>query len=150
VSNATAQSSANTQSIQPKTESEVAFIPAEARESPAPQATPGIEIKEEKPVVEDKPIALPSSATGSTDAGKEGKVTIQIGSYNEAAQAEERVVNLKSAGFEARSVAIEIPKRGTWYRVQSGRFINRDEAERYGKQLRDKGLVSSFITTDIQ
>jgi cell division septation protein DedD len=57
---------------------------------------------------------------------------------------------LKSAGFEARSVAVEIPKRGTWYRVQSGRFINREEAERYGKQLRDKGVVSSFITTDVQ
>jgi DedD protein len=81
---------------------------------------------------------------------KAGKVTIQIGSYNEAAQAEERVANLKSAGYEARSVAVEIPKRGTWYRVQSGRFVNRDEAEQYGRQLRERGVVSSFITTDVQ
>jgi hypothetical protein len=57
---------------------------------------------------------------------------------------------LKSAGFEARSVEVEIPKRGTWYRVQSGRFVSRDEAERYGRQLRDRGVVSSFITTDVQ
>jgi len=150
-SNSTAQSPVNNQTVQPKTESEVAFIPAEAKESPAlQQATPNVEKNEEKPVIEEKPATLPSSQTSSTGEGKEGKVTIQIGSYNEARQAEERVVNLKTAGFEARSVAIEIPKRGTWYRVQSGRFISRDEAERYGKQLRAKGVVASFITTDIQ
>jgi hypothetical protein len=34
--------------------------------------------------------------------------------------------------------------------VQSGRFVSRDEAERYGRQLRDRGIVSSFITTDVQ
>jgi cell division septation protein DedD len=149
VSNSTTHSPVNNQIIQPTTESGVAFIATEAKESPAPQATPGIELNEEKPVVGEKP-AMPASSTSLSGDMKAGKVTIQLGSYNEAAQAEERVVSLKSAGFEARSVAVEIPKRGTWYRVQSGRFINRDEAERYGKQLRDKGIVSSFITTDIQ
>jgi len=151
VTNLTAQSSLNNQLVQPKTESDVAFITTEAKNPPAPQqAIPDIKMIVDKPVVEQKPEAMPPSSTNSSDGMKEGKVTIQIGSYNEAGQAEERVVNLKAAGFEARSVAIEIPKRGTWYRVQSGRFINRDEAERYGKQLRDKGVVSSFITTDIQ
>ncbi|MCA1556500.1 MAG: SPOR domain-containing protein [Acidobacteria bacterium] len=149
VSNSTAQSPVNNQSVQPMTESGVAFIATEAKESVAPQATPDIEINVEKSVVGEK-RAMSASSMNSSGEAKEGKVTVQIGSYNEAAQAEQRVVNLKSAGFEARSVAVEIPKRGTWYRVQSGRFINRDEAERYGKQLRDKGIVSSFITTDIQ
>jgi cell division septation protein DedD len=147
-SNSTDQSSVNNQIVQPKAESEAAFVTTQAKESPtSQQAVPDLQMIEEKRVEEEKPAMQPSSSTNSK---AEGKVTVQIGSYNEAGQAEERVVSLKNAGFEARSVAIEIPKRGTWYRVQSGRFINRVEAERYGKQLRDKGVVSSFITTDIQ
>jgi cell division protein FtsN len=147
--NSTAQSPVATQPAQSTTESRVAFIPTEAKEATAavPQAAPGVETLKQ-PVVEEK--AASSAASPSKQAEAAGKVTIQIGSYNEAGQAEERVANLKSAGYEARSVAVEIPKRGTWYRVQSGRFVNRDEAERYGKQLREKGIVSSYITTDVQ
>jgi cell division septation protein DedD len=143
----TAQSPVNNQVGRPSSDSGVAYIAAEAKETtPPPVAAPSVETAEAKPAVEEKPATSPKLA----GEAKEGKVTIQIGSYNGAAEAEARVANLKSAGFEARSVAVEIPKRGTWYRVQSGRFVSRDEAERYGRQLRDKGIVSSFITTDVQ
>ena len=149
VQNSTAQSPVNTQPVAPSSESGAAFIPAQARETPAPQTAPVAEALKEKPPVEEK-AATPASKPSPSANAKEGKVTIQIGSYNESAQAEERVASLKSAGYEARSVSVEIPKRGTWYRVQSGRFVSRDEAERYGRQLRDKGVVASFITTDVQ
>ncbi|HEX8422481.1 MAG TPA: SPOR domain-containing protein, partial [Pyrinomonadaceae bacterium] len=144
----TTQSPVNSQVGQRANESGVAFIAAEAKEA-MPHAAPSVEPAGLRPEAEAKP-ATPASSSNRADEAKEGKVTIQIGSYNAAAEAEARVANLKSAGFEARSVAVEIPKRGTWYRVQSGRFVSRDEAERYGKQLRDKGVVSSFITTDMQ
>ncbi|HEV2882942.1 MAG TPA: SPOR domain-containing protein [Pyrinomonadaceae bacterium] len=141
-----AQSPVNNQAVRPSNEPGVAYIAAEAKEVMPPVAAPSVELAEAKPAVEEK------AASSSKPAGeaKEGKVTIQVGSYNAATEAEARVANLKSAGFEARSVEVVIPKRGTWYRVQSGRFVNRDEAERYGRQLRDKGIVSSFITTDVQ
>ena len=142
----TAQSPVNTQVGQRSSDSGVAYIAAEAKQAMPPAAAPSVETAEAKPAVEEKPA---TSAKLAGDA-KEGKVTIQVGSYNAVAEADARVANLKSAGFEARSVVVEIPKRGTWYRVQSGRFVSRDEAERYGKQLRDKGVVSSFITTDVQ
>ena len=157
----TAQSPVNNQAAQSAANSGVSFIPAEATQAaPSIAPTPGAETIE-KPAVEEQAAApaasshQPAEAKAGSEAraggeAKAGKVTIQIGSYNEAAQAEERVANLKSAGYEAQSIAVEIPKRGTWYRVQSGRFVNRNEAERYGKQLRDKGVVSSFITTDVQ
>jgi len=149
VTAATAQSPVNAQVGQRANESGVAFIAAEAKEALPPVAAPSVEPARAEPVAEAKP-AMPTSSSNRGDETKEGKVTIQIGSYNAAAEAEARVANLKSAGFEARAVEVEIPKRGTWYRVQSGRFVSRDEAERYGKQLRDKGVVSSFITTDVQ
>jgi cell division septation protein DedD len=141
----------NSQPAPTETQSAVSFIPTESTEANAPKAAPSAEAIE-KPVIEVKPAVEEKAASSSNGASEAqgGKVTIQIGSYNEAAQAEERVANLKSAGYEARSVAVEIPKRGTWYRVQSGRFVNRDEAELYGKQLREKGVVANFITADVQ
>ncbi|HZH89537.1 MAG TPA: SPOR domain-containing protein [Pyrinomonadaceae bacterium] len=144
----TAQSPADSQVGTPSDKPGVAFIAAEAREA-IPTVAPKVEAVEAKPTPEAKPV-VPASSTNHAGGAKEGKVTIQIGSYNVATEAEERVAKLKSAGFEARSVRVEIPQRGTWYRVQSGRFVGRDEAERYGKQLREKGVVSSFITTDVQ
>lgn len=153
--NSTALSTVNSQAAPSGTQPGVAFIPTEAKEANAPKATTPdaktIEqpVAEVKPAVEEKASSQASSSNGAS-AAQGGKVTIQIGSYNEAAQAEERVATLRSAGYEARSVAVEIPKRGTWYRVQSGRFVSRDEAERYGKQLREKGVVSNFITADVQ
>jgi cell division septation protein DedD len=149
VQTSTAQSPVNTQVTQTPNDSGVAFIATEARETAPPAAAPSVAPVEAKPAVEEA-RAMPASSSNAAGEAKDGKVTIQVGSYNAAAEAEARVANLKSAGFEARSVEVEIPKRGTWYRVQSGRFVSRDEAERYGKQLRDKGIVSSFITTDVQ
>jgi cell division septation protein DedD len=149
VQTSTAQSPVNSQVGQPSNQSGVAFIATEAKEVTPPAAAPNVEAVKVKPTVEEKP-AIQEPMSNRADEAKDGKVTIQVGSYNVAAEAAERVANLKSAGFEARSVTVEIPKRGTWYRVQSGRFVSRDEAERYGKQLRDKGVVASFITTDVQ
>ena len=148
VAASTAQSPVNSGVGQTSGESPVAFIPTEAREATPPAAAKA-EAVETKPAVAEKP-AIPAATPSRADEAKAGKVTIQIGSYNAAAEAEERVANLKSAGFEARSVKVDIPQRGTWYRVQSGRFLSRGEAESYGRQLREKGVVSSFITTDVQ
>lgn len=153
--NSTALSAVNSQAAPHAAQSNVSFIPAEATQSNAPKTTTPDAKTFEKPAAEVKP-AVEEKAAGASPSSKQageaqgGKVTIQIGSYSEVAQAEERVATLKSAGYEARSVAVEIPKRGTWYRVQSGRFVSREEAERYGKQLREKGVVANFITADVQ
>lgn len=84
------------------------------------------------------------------ESAKGGGLTIQIGSYNDMAQANAKVESLKAAGFEGRVATAEIPKRGTWYRVQVGRFADRDEAARYGAQMRAKGAAESVIVTEVQ
>lgn len=84
-------------------------------------------------------------SAGSSSAA-EGKFTLQVGSYNVAAEAEARAKSLQAAGVEARVAQVEIPKRGTWYRVQAGRFASREEAERAGRQLREKNLAASYLT----
>jgi len=129
------------------TEPEAAFVKVETKEASAPVPTPAnIPVTASAP----EPVTPPVSPMNSTTESKEGRITIQIGSYNETAQAHERVASLQAAGHKAGVVTVEIPKRGTWYRVQSGRFVTRDEAERYGRQLRNEGVISSFIVTDVQ
>ncbi|HEX8473337.1 MAG TPA: SPOR domain-containing protein [Pyrinomonadaceae bacterium] len=113
----------------------VAPVEPVATASPAPAT----EVKAE--------TAVPSNQPAS-DA--DGKFTLQVGSYNDKAQADQRVASLKAAGFDARAVAVEIPKRGTWYRIQSGRFAARDEATRYGAQLRAKGAADSVLVAEVQ
>jgi len=129
------------------TEPEAAFVKVETKEASAPVPTPA---NTPDTASAPEPVTPPVSPVNSTAKLKEGRITIQIGSYNETTQAQERVASLQAAGHKAWFVAVEIPKRGTWYRVQSGRFVTRDEAERYGRQLRNEGVISSFIVADVQ
>lgn len=92
------------------------------------------------------PVAVPQAA-GSDEST--GKFTVQVGSYNDVSEANGKVSSLRAAGFEARSVAVELPKRGTWYRVQAGRFQTREEAVRFGAQLQAKGVAAGAIVAEI-
>jgi cell division protein FtsN len=104
-----------------------------------PKIVPAVETKSEPPV------SLPQSQDNGS-----GGFTIQVGSYNVIEQANERVSGMRAAGLDARVVAVELPKRGTWYRVQSGRFSSREEAQRYGNEARDKRAVDNFIIADAE
>ncbi|HEV2913578.1 MAG TPA: SPOR domain-containing protein [Pyrinomonadaceae bacterium] len=95
----------------------------------------------------------PAQAAASVAAPADqatGNYTVQIGSYNNAAQADERVGRLRASGVEARVVRVEIPRRGTWYRVQSGRFASHEEAARHASALKGKGAADDFIITQSQ
>jgi cell division protein FtsN len=87
---------------------------------------------------------MPSPA----DAAGEGGFTLQVGSFNAQAEADERAGKLGSLGVRAYVVSVEIPKRGTWYRLFVGSFSSREEAGRYGAQLRGRGAVADFIVTE--
>lgn len=116
---------------------------AEEQDEPEPAPAPSI-----VPAVETKSDV---AATASSSEGeKTGGLTIQIGSYNAIEQANERLARLQAAGFDARVVTVELPKRGTWYRVQAGRFSSREEATRYGNEMKAKAATDSFIVTEAQ
>jgi len=89
-------------------------------------------------------VTMPSPA----DAAGEGGFTLQVGSFNAQAEADERAGKLGSLGVRAYVVSVEIPKRGTWYRLFVGSFSSREEAGRYGAQLRGRGAVADFIVTE--
>jgi cell division septation protein DedD len=76
-----------------------------------------------------------------------GDWTIQVASFNNRGQADERLASLKGAGIPARVARVDIPGKGTWYRVQIGGFDSREEGTRYGNQLRSRGAIQDFIVT---
>lgn len=113
---------------------------AETRVELKPDAAPN-------PVLEVAAKGGAHSPASASTGEQSGSLTIQVGSYNVIEQANDRVASLRAAGFDARVTAVELPKRGTWYRVQAGRFSGRAEAERYGQEMKAEGVVESFIIT---
>lgn len=76
------------------------------------------------------------------------RYTIQVGSYEDKAMAEDEVRNMKQRGYAAFIVASDIPDKGTWYRVRVGSFSNKSAAEKLAKELQAKDGISSFITAE--
>ncbi|HYP52595.1 MAG TPA: SPOR domain-containing protein, partial [Pyrinomonadaceae bacterium] len=129
--------------------------PADAPNVPVPAAQtakpPAASQTEATKPAEAKPAEVkPAEAKPAPALVPDGKFTVQIGSFPDEAQAKERVNRLKAAGFEGRVVVAQIPNRGTWYRVQAGRFADRTGAGTYGSQVRSKGVAESVIVTEVE
>jgi len=76
-----------------------------------------------------------------------GGYTLQLASLGEKSKAEETIRKLINRGYDAYFYEVQV--RGKpWYRVRSGRFATRDEAEEYaGKVFMEtklKGLVTKI------
>jgi cell division septation protein DedD len=125
--------------------------PVAANPNPAPAAPPA-QVAAPAPVEQPAPKAPEKTqAEQPAQAGDAGaKFTVQVGSHTDQSEANEQVSRLRAAGFEARSVAAELPGRGTWYRVQVGRFADRAEASKTIGQLRAKGAAAGAIVTPLQ
>ena len=113
-----------------------------AATAPAPTALPTASTPAEQP-------KEPASSKAHAD-NSGGKFTVQVGSFSVESQANERISSLRASGFEARSTVVEIPGRGTWYRVQVGRFGEREEAAKVAAQLREKTAAASSIVVPVQ
>lgn len=130
----------------PETDSKqaVVAVPAETPEPiksvPTPTAPP---VTESKPVEAAPAEATPAVSQPSVTA--KGQFTVQVGSHNDVEEANAQAAKLSAAGFEPRIVSVDIPKRGRWYRIQTGSFSSRDEANRYGAQIVAKGAAENFV-----
>ncbi len=115
-------------------------LPTQAETRPLPVAVKPVEVK---------PAPAPVVREPQTQLDTNGKFTLQVGSFNNTVEANEHAAHLQAAGFAAQVVAVELPKRGTWYRVQTGHFADRAEAARYGAQLRAKGAADNFLVAEV-
>lgn len=93
----------------------------EAVEAPAP-ADPA--------PVEAAPAPVPADDTRDAllAAPVEGRYTLHLWSFSNAADAERSSAALRRDGYAPATRAVELPGKGTWYRVYVGNFGGRDQA----------------------
>jgi cell division protein FtsN len=117
----------------------------------APSRNPA-QVLNSEPAANPAAIVNPDTELSQPQADHQGSgnFTVQVGSYSDSAQAEERAASLRAAGLDARVVEVELPRRGNWYRVQTGRFLTREEATRYGLRLRTQKIAAETIIAEIQ
>ena len=131
--------------------------PSEATNSVKPDASvPPAEIEATKAPVAAPAIAEASATESTTTDNKpapasstpqDGSFTTQVSSSQNIADSTKRAEDLKAAGFQARVVKVDVPKRGTWYRVQVGFFSSRKEAEVFAAQMKSQGAATDVIIT---
>src|SRR5499426_4709742 len=82
-------------------------------------------------------------------AGAQGPLfTVQIKASPNRAEAEEEVRQLKAQNISAYIVKSDVPGKGVFYRVRAGVFSNRSDANRFGADLQQRGVVSDFFVTN--
>ncbi|MER3446143.1 MAG: hypothetical protein C4291_04570 [Candidatus Dadabacteria bacterium] len=75
----------------------------------------------------------------------EGRYTVQIGASQREEEAKKIVKRLISKGYPAFIKSVEIPGKGTWYRIRVGTFKTREEAELYGDNLKKDPDIKSVL-----
>jgi cell division protein FtsN len=84
-----------------------------------------------------KPLTVERTVT-EVPAG-ERPLTIQVASLRNAEEAADMVRSLKLKGYEAYSVAMSLPDKGTYHRVRVGHFVDSSEASRVAARLKHEG-----------
>lgn len=119
-----------------RTEKRVQAEPIQAKKAPRkPPAQP------------DKKPAARSVApdSGNVRNGK-GRYTIQVAAVKEIGNAERLVDKLRSKGYPAYQVRVEMPGKGVWHRVRVGAFEKRAAADRMLAKLK-AGRYSGMVVT---
>jgi cell division protein FtsN len=86
---------------------------------------------------------------GAGGAPQELRITLQLGSFRVASEAGAQADSLRAAGFDAR-VAEEHNSKRPWYRVQTGLFGARADAEQRLAALRAKGFAADYTVRELQ
>lgn len=96
----------------------------------------------DKPSAPPEPTPPPESAKSKPDQGGI-QFTVHLASFSEKNNADRSLAKLKSAGVPAFVSMTEVNSK-IWYRLMVGRFANREEAEKYGRKIEEKGLNSGM------
>jgi peptidoglycan hydrolase-like protein with peptidoglycan-binding domain len=71
--------------------------------------------------------------------------TIHLESFRDSWKAQERVRSLRSLGLDAFSSRVDLPEKGTYYRVFVGRFEDREQAREFQAKLKSDYELSKGI-----
>lgn len=88
------------------------------------------------------PVVM-ADVTGNTQ--KNGELTLQESSFQNAREAETRARSLERLGVPARVVMADLGNKGVWFRVMIGSFTSMQEARRYKQQLSTRHDLAHLI-----
>lgn len=92
--------------------------------------------------------ALMLASSSSVGSQGKGNFTVQLGSYGTRKEADTWLAQLQSLGvMDLRVVKANILNKGTWYRIQTGRFTDKKLAQRYGQKLQSEGKAANYLVT---
>ncbi len=114
----------------------------------APSPAPAHEVTKPKSELHGfKSWFKPSAIANLPKHTQDGRFTVQVGSYANREDAEERVAGLKKLGFTGSYITSkEIgEKRETWYRVWLGNYLDLESAQKSGQALQDRGEVRNYL-----
>lgn len=123
--------------------------PKPARTETGGQAKP-VQAKKTPPNTSARPDKKPAVRSDASDPGNvrkgQGRYTIQVAAVKETGNAERLVAQLRSKGYPAYQVRVDVPGKGAWHRVRVGAFENRAAADRMLAKLK-AGRHSGMIVT---
>jgi len=97
------------------------------QQSPAPESAPAISAEAAQPAQ----VAPEAESAG-------GAFSLQAASFPDEVEARRLSEHLIGATVPARVVAVDLGRRGRWYRVRVGRFASAADAEKYAVQARER------------
>ena len=116
---------------------------------PDPAAAPVLTVKAEKTAVNtvtNRTEPAPSNPT--VEKVRQGQYAVQLASFPDRRIAREMQESLKSKTYPAYIETVNLPGKGTWYRVKVGGFTTEDEAKKYGNEMiTSEPNVKSVIVT---
>jgi len=75
-----------------------------------------------------------------------GKYTIQVGAYDNEAEAKKEAEEFYNSGYKlAYYMEADIPNKGTWYRVGIGFFEKQNSAKVFAEMLKKQGKIPTYL-----
>ena len=96
--------------------------------------------------VAQRSVPKPPSATPQGAGDATGNLTLQVASLRDAKMADDMVARLRKEGYSVSRKSATIPGQGTWYRVQVGRYRDREQATKTMRALESKGLKPILVS----
>ncbi|MFN3884505.1 MAG: SPOR domain-containing protein [Rhodocyclaceae bacterium] len=86
-----------------------------------------------------------ASAAPASAAAEMGRLFLQAGAFQKAADAENLKGRLAMLGFETSVAAVEVPEKGLMHRVRVGPFASQDEMNRARDRLSQNGIPATVV-----
>lgn len=143
------------------TSSTSSYIPMDQNSSlPPPSNTPSSSTPSTPPMGSEPDIASEQPAAGggipsgaesipvvqdNLTPGEGGFFTVQIAAYPTSFEAETMKNKLANKGLSPYIVKVEIPGKGTWFRVRVGKFSSKEGALSMAAAIKEKEGLSPFV-----